>query len=370
MKITVEKTNLEKALKQTIYEKKSAIPILTTILLEVENETLTIKGTNLEQYTTISKKTLSTEKEGKVCIFGKTIENIIKVLPEEIVEISLEDDKLKIKAGKTKYKIPTISTEDFPTFEPAPEPIVSLPKIEIEKGIEKTIYASATDERPNLNGICIEITENKVNFIATDGARLSLYTTETETINENNVRIFIPQKAMIHLKNILKDLKNENEEIKIATTNNSIFFIGKDFIMESRLLSYEFPQYKEIVELTLNNSEHKIEIDKEEFKESVTRITVAEDDTIKKAIITIKDNLIILSSSEYSEVKAEEEIYLPENTGIEEKIGLNSKYITDALKSKESEKILFKFKDRNNPVIIQEPDNYNQIDIIMPLAIE
>jgi DNA polymerase-3 subunit beta len=365
MKLTVEKKALENALKKTVYEKKAPLPILTAIHLQAKNRKLIVKGTNLEQYTTFILDA-EVEEDGEVCIFGKTIDNIVKVLPDKTVELSLDKEKLKVKSGKTKYNIPTISTEDFPVFTEMPEKTLSVMAHQIVNGLEKTIYASSK-ERDTLKGIFIETFSNEIRFVATDGHRLALNKIELEE-EPNTIGVIIPEKAALIVKSILKE--SEEELIDIATNGNSLFLRGENFIFETRILDYAFPNYKEIIDNFINSIEYQLIIKKDELEETIRRIAIADEDTIKRVVIEVKNDKMIVRLPIDHETKAEEEIELQENTEIETKVAFNSEYILDAIRSKDTEEIIFKFKDNNSPAIVLNQDNTSQIDIVMPLNAE
>ncbi|MGB9766365.1 MAG: DNA polymerase III subunit beta [Sulfurihydrogenibium sp.] len=362
MKITVDRKIFQEAVKKVIAEKKAALPILTNFLLKAENGRLVIQGTDLEVFTTYWINA-DVEEEGAVCVNAKKLTDISKVLPSTEVSLSLEKSNLKIVSGKTKYSIPTVDPNDFPTFESFPSDLaVSISGSTLLNGITKTVYAASKDEsRFALNGVCFSFVDSHIDFVATDGHRLALYKGEITGKGVEGKHI-VPQKALSEVKKLV----SEYEDVEIAISGSSIFFKGGDWMLSARLLEGIFPDYTQVIPTTFNI---QVEVSKNEIIDSVKRVVVAEESDAKPIKLTLKENKLIVSTPTSEDTFAEDEIDI-DYEGEEFEIGFNGKYIIEAIDEIEDSRVLMKFINKDSQtVIVPKDENEPYLAVVMPMSI-
>ena len=127
MEFTVSKQDLNKALQKivSIIPSKTTIPILSNILLQLENNSLTITGTDLEISISITIPVETTEK-GQVTVSARVFNEIVKEFPDIPLKISSdENNKITIVTEKGVYSISGQTVDDYPKIV-ADEPICSL----------------------------------------------------------------------------------------------------------------------------------------------------------------------------------------------------------------------------------------------------
>ena len=70
-----------------------------------------------------------------------------------------------------------------------------MPSSSLSRAINKTIFAVSTDElRPAMTGILVQLADNQVTFVATDGHRLLRYRRSDVGAGQTS-NIIIPRKA-------------------------------------------------------------------------------------------------------------------------------------------------------------------------------
>ena len=120
MKFTIGKTEIVKALSSTlgVVEKRQALPILSNILLVVEENSISITATDLESEVQTRCSPTTVETKGSTTAPAKKLNELCRLLPDgsEII-IFLNGDKLCIESGSGKYSISTLPSEDFPVFD-------------------------------------------------------------------------------------------------------------------------------------------------------------------------------------------------------------------------------------------------------------
>ena len=362
MKLKAYKKDLQDAFKKVISEKKAALPILTNFLLKAENGKLTVYGTDLEVYTLYTIPA-DIEEEGSVCVSSKKISDISKVLPQNEVQLHTDGTNLKVISGKTKYSLPTFEADDFPLPEAFPSDLsVLISGSELLKGISKTIYAVSKDEsRFALNGVCFSFINGKLDFVATDGHRLALYSTAiTEKAVEG--KYIVPLKALNEIKKLVSDV----EDIEVAVSGSSIFFKGSNYITSARLLEGVFPDYTQVIPTSFNI---EINLSKSELIDAIKRVIIAEENENKPIKLKLLNNKLIISTPPTSEFVAEDEIEVNYD-GEEFEIGFNGKYILEAVDGIEDKKVIVKFINKDSQtVFIPENSEEKYLAVVMPMTI-
>jgi DNA polymerase-3 subunit beta len=361
MKVKAYKKDLQEAFKKVISEKKSALPILTNFLLKAEDGKLTVYGTDLEVYTSYIIPA-DVEEEGSICVNSKKMIDISKVLAQNEALLYTDGETLKITSGKTKYSLPTFDSEDFPLPESYPSDLtVLISGKELLEGVSRTIYAVSKDEsRFALNGVCFSFIDDKLEFVATDGHRLALYSTQISGKLEG--KYIVPQKALNEIKKLVSDV----EDVEVAVSGSSIFFKGSNYILSARLLEGIFPDYKQVIPDSFNI---EITLSKSELIESIKRVIIAEENDNKPIKLRILDNKLIISTPPTSDAYAEDEIEVSYD-GEEFEIGFNGKYILDAVDEIENENIVIKFINKDSQTVIV-PGNSEEryLAVVMPMTI-
>jgi len=161
-----------------IVERRHTLPILSNVLIERKNKEILCVVTDLEiQITTTTKNNAATkEKICSVTVAAKKLQDILRALPDKTqVTLEAEENRLLVKAGKSRFNLQTLPVEDFPKL---PESNELQEKITIKQGELKSLlllvqYAMAQqDIRYYLNGLLLVMEENHLKAIATDGHRL------------------------------------------------------------------------------------------------------------------------------------------------------------------------------------------------------
>ncbi|NPA13444.1 MAG: DNA polymerase III subunit beta [Aquificae bacterium] len=363
MELVIEKGDLQTLLKKAISatEKKSALPVLANFLIEAGEDKITVQGTDLEVHVSIS-GFAKVEQEGKVCVNAKKLTDISRLLPSSEVHMKLEGNTLKVKSGKTKYSLPVSPPEEFPMMYPFPEDngfIVSGDSI--QKGIQKTSYAVSKDEsKPSLQGVLFKSNNSKLDFVATDGHRLALYTAD---INGNGeIDIIIPQKALAELKKLLTGF----EDVEVAASDQYVFFRTKEWVLMSRLLEGTFPDYTKVIPEEFSI---QIQVDKKEFSDGIKRVSAIIEGEPKPVKLTLKDNTLQLQSRSTEQGEATDELQV-EYEGEEFNITFNARYLLEAIDVIDTEKATVRFvSQKAQTLILPEGDTDPYKAIVMPMEV-
>lgn len=220
---------------------KSTVQALEGLLLELEDNTLTITGYNLE----IGIRTeipVENGVNGSTVINARMLSDIIRKMPNGSLEFEIEDGKLaKISLGATELSVMCMRADEYP---PVPQTGsdngFSMPQKLLKSMIVQTKYACATtDTKPALTGCLFEIKDKILNVVAVDGIRIAR---RQEPIDHENTSFIVPARTLEELIHLLSDEKDKN--VTICIDKNQISFEIDNYTMISRLINGEFMEYE------------------------------------------------------------------------------------------------------------------------------
>lgn len=354
---------------QGVVERKNTIPILSNLLIEASDKSLTIKGTDLDvSITTVCDAEV--KKSGATCVQAKKLFEIVRALPDAEIEIRMGDqtDQVSITCERSKFKMPGLARDNFPDIPVFKGDLTVLPSDLMRSFIGRTIFAITNEEsRYALNGAKFEIADGNLRMVATDGHRLSFIEKKAALINghkELRVDVIVPRKTLSELAKLCAETE---ESIEFGKDENHLFFkIGKR-ILVSRLLSGQFPNYEMV--LPKENRNH-IPVESERIASAVRRVALMADERSHAVRFDIADGQINISSQAADVGEAGETLQITYN-GDKITAGFNAQYLNDFFNVIQSSEVVFDFKDGNSQAQLRPggEDEYDFRYIIMPMRL-
>ena len=374
IKFTIEKNIFLAALNslQSITAKKGTMAILANILLQVQNDSIEMIGTDLE--VGIKRKVGGQIfSPGSITLPSKKLFEIVRESGTDAIEIEEhENNWVKINTGKSVYNLAGISSDEYPQFpEYSEEDLVEISSETIKELIEKTIFSVAQERESNftLTGILLENeVQEEVAFlrmVSSDGHRLTVMEKEVPLdisrlgIEKN---IIIPRKGMVEIKRFCDGYDN----IFMGIDKKQIIMKGENGLIIVRLMNGDFPDYRNIINVI--NKENIIKIDKGEFLESLKRTSIFTDETFNSIQLDVKNNKIILSSNNMDIGNAKDEIKI-DYKGEDISLGFNCRYLIDTLNTIYGDEINAFISSDQSPCLITSDDDAGFLSIIMPMKI-
>lgn len=362
MEIRVKRNELIKALTKVskIVNKNSTLPILKSVLLVAKEDSLLIRATDLA-VDIETKVYCEVIQEGKVAVDDRLFLSYLRKLKDEVVIIKEEENKIMIKASKSKLDLLKDDAVNYPSSKEITNvKSIKLNADELTKGIHNTIYAVSKDEiRPILTGILIEKKNKTLRFVAIDGYRIAYQRFEIE--DDEEIQIIVPARTM----QLLYGLLQEVEEVEIMFNENTCIFKTEKFTLKSSLLEGQFIDYEQII-----NTERTIKaiVDTKEIVESLERAKLLVNATNNTSIkLIIKDDVMKITTN--NDLGAYSDELTIELEGEDLEIAFNVNYLLDALKRITSERCIFYLVSSVKPVIIVNYDNEDLINLILPIRI-
>ncbi|MBR2833645.1 MAG: DNA polymerase III subunit beta [Bacilli bacterium] len=370
MKLEIKQTILLEHLNYVIkgISTKNLRPILNCIKFNLTEDGLYLESTDNEIAikTFIPKKNITKiEKNGQIVVSGRYIYDIVRKLPEEIINIEeVIDNKIYITTHNSSFNLNCSNPNEFPDLELEyrKNPVIINQKV-FKTIINQTAFATSTGEaRPILTGINFKLEKNTMECTATDSYRLSIKKIILDKEIEENVNIIIPTKNLIELTKLMT---NDEESLEMHIFNNKVIFKFANITMMTRLISGTYPDTSKLVPTEFAIT---MKVKQSDFYSAIDRASLLTNESDKNTIKLESKNDIVIISSNIPEIgNVEEKITVEKNTSENIKIAFNSKFMMDAIKVIDSEELELKFNGEFKPIIIKSPESDELIGLILPI---
>lgn len=342
---------------------KSPIPALEGVLIKAENNKAMLTGYDLEMgiITTIA---ADVQEEGSLVLSARLLLDIIRRTPSDTILISSDDKNLAlIKSGVSEFTILGIDPKEYPEL-----PLIEEEStIVIQQGIlksmiDQTLFAIATlDSKPVHTGSLFDVKDSYITIVSVDGYRLALR--REPLVTDAKCNFIVPGKT---LSEISKLLRSEDKEVAIVVSRKHIIFRVDGYNVITRLLEGEFLDYNSAIPKETRTS---IKINTRSIIDSIERTSLLITDKSRSPLKVNAINNMIQTSCSTAMGKAYDEIPC-EMTGDSVSIGFNNKYLLDALKATESDKIRLEINGALSPMRILPLENENFLFLVLPVRLK
>ena len=348
----------------SVIEKRQTMPILSNVLMVVNDNALVLTGTDLE-IQLIAKINLESSEAGQITVPARKFLDIVRLLPNQAeIKIELKNDKIKVTSGRSRFSLATLAADNYPEFsETELENQFLINAGKMKKALDKTVFCMANqDIRYYLNGLLFHISNSKLKLVASDGHRLSIYEDNIGESTGYEERIILPRKGVLELTRLLDD---EEAELNVQFSNSNIRIYLKDLIFSAKLVDSKYPDFSKVFEQSFFNQIH---IQKHLLKDALTRVAILANEKFKGVTCEISNGLLKLSSHNPEHDEAEEELII-EYQGESISIAFNSQYLLDAVSNLDSELAVLTIASNSSSCFIEEPEEQLYKFIVMPMRL-
>lgn len=349
----------------SVVERRQTLPILSNLLLQVEQNTLFLLATDLEVEISARIVTEQPDTGGKITLPARKLLDICRALPEQAaIEFALQKDRMTLRSGQSRFTLATTAASEFPNTDAVVTgQCFTLPQRDLRKAIEATQFAMAhQDVRYYLNGLMLEQFEAGLNLVATDGHRLAYCGVTTPMEAGEGRQVIIPRKGVSELLHIL-EMTDEPVELWLGT--NHIKAVVPGISITAKLIDGKFPDYQRVIPI---GGDRVITLDRQIFRQALTRVSVVSNEKHRSVRIEVQPDHIKLYTHNLEQEEAEEE--LPVQYGGEEmEIGFNVTYLLEALSVMEEDTVQLILTDANSSCLLQPQGKTNPKYVVMPMRL-
>ena len=346
---------------------KTTLPVLSNILFEAGQDGISMSGTDLDVAVRVWVPA-EVKEQGSITAPGKKLQEIVRELAEQPVELSTRGDQIELRCGKSYFKLNGLPSDSFPT----------LPEVDFEQGwsvkggdlhglIKHTAFAVSSEEsRPILNGVLWELRDSHMRMVATNGHRLARKGVAAGPSNAPSEDFIVPPIALQQVQRLFES----KETLEVAKSGNHLGFRADGTEVYTRLIEGTYPNYEQVI--PKDNDKFAI-VDKDALASAVRRMAVVASDQTHRIRMAFESDRVQLTVLTPDLGEGEDELELTyEGERIE--IGFNAAYLLEVLKymSTEEVKITLKAPERAatiEPVPAEGKEVEDYLCLVMPLRL-
>jgi len=219
------------------------------------------------------------------------------------------------------------------------------------------------DVRYYLNGLLLELEQNNIRFVATDGHRLAYASYSSEENYGEKKQIIIPRKAVQELLRLLDD---SDSLVQLRIGNNHLQASVGDITMTTKLIDGRYPDYNRVIPREGNRT---LVVEKNEFSNAISRVSILSNEKYRGIRMSMKEDLVEIHANNPEQEEAEEELSV-QYSGEPMEIGFNSAYMVDALAALDNNDVSIYFIDENSSSLIHtQVDQEEYKFVVMPMRL-
>lgn len=356
MKTTITKSQLSTGLNFTAgVAKSSIIPILSNVLIKKSGHNLTFTVADEVMQLKAVVATDTADEFAFVADYAR-ISTIVSNLPDDsVVNFDIDEDKITIKSGRSKFNIQTLSASDYPLIQPdETTQTIAIQQEEFKRLIQSVAHAMAVkDTRTQLNGLFFEVQDGTLTLVATDGQRMAFNAIPIDTPNVSRI---IPRNTVIRLT---KALTSGEMTISFSASNINFSINGNEIV--SKIIDAKFPDYRRVIPSNHNQS---IAIAKPSLIDSCKRVAIPANDKFRGVRVEIGETMRFTCVSGKETASDEFDISY---SGAKVEMGLNADYLIDAANAMASDFTLSLLDVGVSAVMMK--DDAGLVAVVMPMRI-
>lgn len=361
MKITVNTKTFSKTLKEVnaIIASNPILPILECFLLEVYEDSITVKGSNLQVFYSVKMKAVS-DSIGVIAVPAKLLTDTVSNLTSEEITLIANDVGLEIKSGRGKYKCAILDGQDFPKPN-SDEPTISfiVSGDDFVKAFNNVSYAASNDDlRPAMTGVFVEAKakDRLINFVSTDAHILAVQSLTFDS--DDDLSFIVPKSGLSLLKHY-----ETYPDISVSTSKSNLVVTTLDREINIRLIDARFPNYQSVIP----TSDKTLTVSTASLISALKVLNSYANQLSSDCVLSITDNTLTIKAEDYDLGREATEI-LPCNFNSSNfSIGFNIKSLLKVLGHIETENVVFELSEPNRAGIIHPENDLEYQVLVMPI---
>ena len=351
---------------------KNAIPILSTVKIDVSNEGITLIGSNgqisIENFISIKNENagLLINSLGSILLEANFFINVVSSMPDVTLDFKeIEQKQVVLTSGKSEITLKGKDADQYPRIQEVPttNPLLLETKL-LKNLINETAFAASLQEsRPILTGVHFVLTDHKhLKTVATDSHRLSQKKITLEK-NGDNFDVVIPSRSLREFTAVFSD---EIETVEVFFANHQILFRSENISFYTRLLEGNYPDTDRLIPtdfstvVTFETSSLRATMERSRLLSNATQ-----NGTVK---LEITGGVVSAHVNSPEVGRVNEEIDVENVSGEDLTISFNPTYLIEALKAVDSEKVTISFISAVRPFsLIPSEKEEDFIQLITPV---
>ena len=349
-----------------IIERRHTLPILSNVLLARTGNKVEFIATDIEIEISASTELAGQGEDKRTTVGARKLLDILRALPEgSEVSLVLQEKRLQVKSGKSRFNLQTLPPEDFPRLASAEGEVTrfSVPQRLLKSQLGLVQYAMAQqDIRYYLNGLLMVVEEGQLTLVATDGHRLAFASREISAKGVSRQETILPRKTIIELTKLLGD---SDEDVAIEVSASQVRFTFGSVVLVSKLVDGKFPDYSRVIP---KNQPKLLKLNRLTLLQALQRAAILTSDKFRGVRWVLSDGSLKIICSNTEQEEAQEELDV-DYKGDSLDIGFNVGYMLDVLNHLDVSEVTCELGDANSSALITVPGQADFKYVVMPMRI-
>ena len=382
MRLKIAKESLLNVLSHVVgaVERRHTLNILSNVKVQVTEQALTITGSDLEVELVASTPLADGAclQAGVTTVPARKLMDICKSLPSAaLIDLQItEDQRCILKSGNSRFVLGTLPAEDYPllTTENTQGTQVAVTQRELKRLFEKTSFAMAVqDVRFYLTGTLLEIDENQLRAVTTDGHRLSMCETAASSNATQAMQAIVPRKAVGELQRLLS-VEDEQLSLLIGREllNVTITIASRDkeqgditVRFTTKLIDGKFPDYRRVIP---RGGDKNVRIAHDVFKQSLQRVAILSNEKLRGVFLKFDADTLQLRANNPEQDEAVEDLAI-QYADKPMEMSFNAQYLLEVLNVLDGDDVSMTMTEANQSVLVQDPQQQDQTYVVMPMRV-
>jgi DNA polymerase III subunit beta len=368
MKVKCERDKLSHAfqLAAAVAPSRSPKPILQNVKLDVAADAATIMGTDLEVGIRIETLGFEVAAPGSVILPTGRFGAILRESSDEKLDLETDGRRILVRGERSQFQLPSEDPDEFPLVAVfKAEAYHELPARFFREIIRRTAFATDPESsRYALGGVYVELTEDRIVAVGTDGRRLAKQEGPAQSFGGHQTgdqSTIIPTRAMQLLERVLAD---GEENVQLAVSESDVLVRSGRATVYSRLLEGRYPRWRDV--FPRHTEAQRLELTVGPFYAAVRQAAIVTSEQRRGVEFTFGDGKVVLSGhgAEYGESLVELPIAYD---GAAQSVSLDPRYLAEFLRVLDAETtFIFELREPHTAVVCTTDDGYAYV--IMPLS--
>lgn len=319
------------------------LPQLSGVMIEATKDEVVLSIFDYEVAARV-KIAAAVEAPGKVLVQARLLSEIVSKLPASSVSLVIDETRLQVTSGSSKFSLSSMATNDYPDTPEFPAATGKVSASEFTNSVAKVASAASREEvTPVLTAVMIQADAKNLTMVATDRFRVAVKSLPW-TGKAIDRDVLIPARV---LNEIAKTFSHEGDlELAFGETEKEMigFSSGNKTVSTATIKG----KYPAVLQLFPEDTENSAVLNNQELLDATRRVALVVDRE-KPLRYKFSEGELSLESIGSDVADASEQIACSLKGG-ETLVSLRPQFLSDALAGLDAENVKIGFTvNPNNP---------------------
>jgi DNA polymerase-3 subunit beta len=338
------------------------LPQLSGVLIEADGNQVSL---SVFDYEVSAKVTLAAavDSNGTVLVQGRLLSEIISKLPGTTVSLAMQDNRVQVTSGSSKFNLSAMSTAEYPKTPEFPSVSGKIAATALAHAVSQVAPAASREEvTPVLTAVMVTASAKELTLVATDRFRVAAKRVAWSG-NASDKESLIPTRVLVEVS---KTFANEGD-LEIALGDDEKSLVGFKSDNKQVTTATVKGKYPAVLSLFPDEIEHAAVLSTEDLLDATKRVALVVDRE-KPVRYRFTESELILESVGGEVADASEQVSAA-LTGEPVTVSLRPQFVADALHGIDGDHVRVGFTTNpNNPnkpgpvLITSQPASGKDVD--------